>query len=155
MKYEFNLAPVVTQRMRVDRLETTLQGVPQVDCPIRHFFAPGLYAREITIRAGVTVTGAVHKTENLVSVSMGRLLIVTDDGKREVAAGDTFTCRAGMKNAVVALEDSRWTNFFPNPTNETDPDKLVEMLTESKACELLGGSANKQLAANKLAALED
>ena len=121
--------------------------LPQVDCPVRHYFAPGLYAREMTIPAGTVVTGAVHKTENLIAVSMGRLRIVTEDGTREVQAGDTLTCKAGMKNAVVALEDSRWTNFMANPTNETDADKLTEVFTESKASELLGGVNNKQLLA--------
>jgi hypothetical protein len=29
---------------------------------VRHYFAPGLYAREMTIPKGVTVTGSVHKT---------------------------------------------------------------------------------------------
>jgi quercetin dioxygenase-like cupin family protein len=133
-------------RAKVDRLEHALMAVPPVDCPVRHHFAPGLYAREMSIPAGTVVTGAVHKTENLIVVSMGRLRIVTEDGTRDVAAGDTLTCKPGMKNAFVALEDSRWTNFFPNPTNEKDPDKLVEVLTESKPCELLGGSQNKQLA---------
>jgi hypothetical protein len=52
-------------------------------------------------------------------------------------------CKAGSKNAAVALEDSVWTNFFP--TDETDTDALVELLTEAKASELLGGSENKQL----------
>lgn len=138
---------VHTMRQRVERLEDSALGLPQVECPVRHYFAPGLYAREMTIPAGTTVTGAVHKTENLIVVSMGRLRIVTEDGTREVQAGDTITCKAGMKNAVVAMEDARWTNFFPNPSNETDTDKLVEMLSESKACELLGGSENKQLLA--------
>jgi hypothetical protein len=52
-----------------------------------------------------------------------------------------------MKNAAYALEDSVWTNFFP--TEETDTDVLVELLTESKASELLGGKDNKQLIANQ------
>lgn len=136
-------------RAKVDRLEAALCELPQVECPIRHYFAPGLYAREITIPKGTAVTGAVHKTENLIVVSMGRLRIVTDDGTREVSAGDTITCKAGMKNAVFALEDSRWTNFLPNPANERDTEKLTEVFTESKACELLGGSRNKQLAVQK------
>lgn len=123
-------------------------GMPQVECPVRHYFAPGLYAREMSIPAGATVVGAVHKTENLIVVSMGRLVVVTEDGTREVVAGDTLTCHVGMKNAVTALEDSRWTNFMANPTNETDPAHLVEIFTESTACELLGGSRNKQLAAD-------
>ena len=58
--------------------------------------------------------------------------------------------RPGQKNCAVALEDAVWTNFFPNPTGETDPDKLVEILSESKATELLGGPDNAQLIKNRL-----
>lgn len=154
MKYSFSLTSNVSQRQKVERLQHALESVPQVDCPVRWFFAPGIAAREITIPAGTVVTGAVHRTENLVVVSMGRLRIVTEDGTREVSAGETLTCKAGMKNAVVALEDSRWTNFLANPTDERDTDKLVEMFTESTAAELLGGERNKQLAANRLQELE-
>lgn len=136
-----------TMRERVEDLEASMLSLQQVDCPVRHFFAPGLYAREMSIPAGTVVTGAVHKTENLIVVSKGRLRIVTEDGTKEVSAGDTLTCKVGMKNAVVALEDSRWTNFMVNPTNETDTDKLVEMLVEAKASQLLGGSDNVQLLA--------
>ena len=139
---------------RVARLETALNALPQVDCPVRHYFAPGLFAREITIPAGTCVVGAIHKTENLIVVSLGRLRIVTDDGTREVQAGDTLTCPAGMKNVVVALEESRWTNFFPNPDNETSLEVLAERFTESKLGDLLGGATNQQLAANRAAQLE-
>lgn len=143
----FELEKPKSMRQRVEDLEASMLSMKQVDCPVRHFFAPGLYAREMSIPAGTVVTGAVHKTENLIVVSKGRLRIVTEDGTKEVSAGDTLTCKVGMKNAVVALEDSRWTNFMPNPTNERDTDKLTEIFTESKASELLGCSDNKQLLA--------
>jgi hypothetical protein len=64
-----------------------------------------------------------------------------------VAAGETIVCHPGMKNAVHALEDSRWTNFLPNPENITDTDALVEIYTHAKASELLGGADNIQLLA--------
>ena len=143
--YGKGFEPVATMRQKVDRLESALMDLPQVDCPVRHHFAPGIYAREMTIPAGTVVTGAVHKTDNLVVVSMGRLKIVTPDGTREVAAGETLLCKAGMKNAVYALEDSRWTNILANPDNETDTDILVEKYVEAKASQLLGGLDNKQL----------
>jgi hypothetical protein len=120
---------------------------PQIDCPIRHYFAPGVYLREMSIPAATYVSGVEHTTENLIVVSMGRLQIITESGTREVAAGETMTCLPGTRNAVVALEDSRWINVFANPTNETDPDKLVSILTTAKASELLGGADNAQLLA--------
>ena len=134
-----------TAREKAQRLEDSMNGVPPVDCPVRHYFAPGLYAREIFIPKGTVLVGAVHKTENLAVLSAGRLQLVTDEGTTEISAPCTVTVKPGQKNAALALEDAVWTNFFP--TDETDPDKLVEILTESKACELLGGKENKQLLA--------
>ena len=142
-----------TTREKVNRLEDALRSVPQVDCPIRHHFAPGIYAREITIPKGPVLTGAVHKQESLVVLSAGRLRLVTDDGTLEISAPHTMTCKPGAKNAALALEDSVWTNFFA--TEETDTDKLVEILTESKASDLLGGDTNQQLAANKAAEITE
>lgn len=155
--YKFNLTtgkPVLTMRQKVERLERSMYEMPQADCPVRHYFAPGMYAREITIPKGVTLIGAIHKTENLVILSKGKLELVTDDGTRTIEAPCILTVKPGAKNAALALEDSVWTNFFP--TSETDLDKLAELLTYSKASELLGGSDNKQLIAQKaLAQLEN
>ena len=134
-----------TTRQRVDRMEASMLKQPQVDCPVRHHFAPGVYAREITIPKGTVLVGVVHKIDNLVVLSAGRLQLVTDGGTVEIAAPHTLLCKAGTKNAALALEDSVWTNFFA--TQETDTDKLVEQLTYATADELLGGAKNKQLAA--------
>lgn len=136
-------------REKVLRLEGSMQSVEQAECPVRHYFAPGMYAREITIPKGVVLVGAIHKTNNLVVLSKGRIRMATADGTQDIAAPHTMTCMAGAKNAALALEDSVWTNFFP--TDETDVDRLVEILTESKACELLGGDRNPQLLANQAA----
>lgn len=141
-------------REKVERLEEQLHQFPQVECPLKHHFAPGMYAREILIPSGTTITGAVHKTDNLVVLSQGTMRVATPDGSAEYSAPHIWTCKAGTKNAVFAVTDVVWTNFFP--TDETDLDKLAELLTESRACELLGGSENKQLAANMAAhALEN
>ena len=145
----FAVQPKETARSKVDRLEASMLNVPQTDCPVRHHFAPGMYGREITIPKGTVLVGAVHKRDSLVVLSAGRLQLVTDDGTVEIAAPHTRVCKAGAKNAALALEDSVWTNFFA--TDETDTDKLVELLTDSTADELVGGAKNKQLAANRAA----
>lgn len=154
--YTFSLTPevrLVSAREKAERLGQLLQAVPQVECRTRWLFAPGMCAREMCIPAGVSVEGAVHRMDNIAELSKGRLMVVTDGDAIEIEAPCKVIVSAGAKNAVTALEDSVWTNFLPNPTNETDHDKLVEMYTESKACELIGGSQNKQLAANKLTEL--
>lgn len=141
-------------RAKIERLHAYVNEVPQVDCPVRHFFAPGLFAREITIPAGVTLIGAVHKTENLAVLSKGRLLLATPAGPVEIAAPHTLTVLPGDKNSATALEESVWTNFWPNPNNEKSIDLLIEKLSDCKASDLIGGSTNKQLAVNRAAELE-
>lgn len=132
--------------MKIDALIESMLDKPQVECQIREHFAPGLYAREITIPKGVTIVGAVHKTQNMAVLSRGCLRVVTDDGTMDINAHHVMTIRPGCRNAVFALEDSVWTNY--HPTTETDPDKLVEMFTYSRRDELGGGSCNPQLLRN-------
>ena len=146
------IATSETMREKVERLEDMLAQLPPVEIPVRHHFAPGTYAREITIPKNTVLIGAVHKTDNLVVLSAGKLRIVTESSPVVISAPHTMICKAGAKNAAIALEDSVWTNFFA--TEETDIDKLVGLLSHSTADELMGGSKNKQLIANQLAVLE-
>lgn len=129
-------------RALVDRLERVLQTAPQVECPVRHYFVPGMYAREMTIPEGVVLTGAVHRTEHLSTISAGRIAVQTDDGVIEIAAPYTFVSKPGAKRAGYAMETTVWTTY--HATNTTDLDALVSELTESTAAELLGGPKNIQ-----------
>lgn len=137
----------IPMRERVERLESVLAKAPQVECQIRNHFAPGIYAREMTIPAGVIATGAVHKTEHLSILSQGHCLLTTDDGVQELHAPYTGLSKPGIKRAIVAMTECVFTTI--HPTTETDLDKLAEELTESTAAELLGGSKNRQLLAQQ------
>lgn len=135
------LAPSL--RDRVLAIEKRIEHLPQVDCPVRHYFIPGMYAREIRIPGGNAIVGAVHKQESIVVLSAGRMVLATEDGPLDISAPFTMICKPGAKNLATAIEDCVWTNFFV--TDETDLDTLAEQLTESKASELIGGQNNKQL----------
>jgi hypothetical protein len=135
-------------RAKIIGLEESMTHMPQVDCPVRHTFAPGLYAREMTIPKGVTAVGAIHKTRHITTVSKGRILLMTDDGIVEICAPYTGVSEAGIKRAAHALEDTVMTCY--HPTNETDLDKLAEELTDCTTAQLCGGVENKQFAANQL-----
>lgn len=139
---------IVESRQKVERLELELTKLPQVDCPIWNYFAPGLYARKMLIPKGTVLTGAVHKTEHLCIVS-GDIEVTTDEGVRRITDQHMIiSSKPGIKRAGYAHEDTFWTTI--HATTETDLDKLVEELTESKNAELLGGVENKQLIANRL-----
>lgn len=150
VSYKYDITrgrPILSMRQKVDRLEKSMYAMPQAECPVRHHFAQGMYAREMTISKGTVVVGAVHKVENFLIVSKGKLEFVIDAGTQKVEAPAILIVKPGQKNAVHALEDSVLTNFYP--TSETDLDKLTEMFTHSKASELLGGKDNPQLIAQR------
>lgn len=130
-------------------LEREIQKLPQVDCPVRHYFAGGMAAREMTIPAGVVLTGAVHRHEHLCTISKGRILVSTDDGMKEIAAPCTFVSKPGAKRVGYAIEETVWTTY--HVTNTTDVDALIEEITESTNAELLGGADNVQSKLNRLA----
>lgn len=137
-------------RAKIVQIEREIQNLPQADCPVRWHFAPGMAAREMTIPAGVVLTGAVHRHEHLCTISKGRIVVSTDDGMKEIVAPHTFASKAGAKRVGYAIEETVWTTY--HATNTTDVDALIEEITESTAAELIGGADNVQLKMNRLTA---
>jgi hypothetical protein len=144
------LATTPKMKEKILRLVDELVQLPQVNCPVKHHFAEGVYGREIFIPANTALVGMVHRMDNLVVLSQGTIRVVTEDGTIDISAPHTMLCKAGTQNAAVALTDVVWTNFFA--TTETDPDKLVEIIAEATADEIMGGSKNIQMLANQRAA---
>ena len=132
-------------REAVEQIEDAMQGMPPAFLPIKHYFANGMYAREMTMPAGTIVTGAIHKTTHFCILSQGRVRVMSEDGIDEFVAPAIIISQPGTKRAIHALEDTVWTNI--HATNETDLDKLVEELTESTVDQLQGGVNNKQVLA--------
>jgi hypothetical protein len=145
IRFSYPVPMRAVSRAHVEALEREIQKLPQVDCPVWHHFAPGLYARKMLIRKGVTLTGAVHKTEHLVTVS-GDISVTTDEGVARITDPHfIFASKPGAKRAGYAHEDTFFTTV--HATDETDLDRLVEELTESSADEIMGGTGNVQMLA--------
>lgn len=124
-------------RARILDLEAALLARPQAECPVRNLFSPGEYRREMTIPAGVVLTGAEHKTRHLNIISRGRILVWTEAGMVEIVAPHEFWSDPGTKRAGYALEETVWTTVHPNPDDCQDMEVLVERLTTSKYSDLL------------------
>lgn len=106
-----------------------LAKLPQVECPVKHFFAPGVYVREIFMPAGSIVIGKIHKTEHFNLLESGRCLIRHDDGQVEVLQAPlTFVSKAGVQKILYIEEDTVWKTI--HVTSETDLVKLEELLIE-------------------------
>lgn len=98
----------VVARSNIVELEKFLLTCVQAEMPLRHFFAKGLYARELTIPKHCVLTGAIHKYEHINIVLEGHITVATEDGPRELRAGDVIVSRPGTKRAGFAHERTRW-----------------------------------------------
>lgn len=133
--------PSVPTRAQIDRLEEELLKHPQVEIPPRHYFAAGLYAREITIPAGTMLTGKIHRTEHLNIISKGDITVWTEDGMKRLQAPFCLVSRPGTKRVGYAHTDTVWTTI--HATTETDLEALEHELIEPAA--LLTGEELKCL----------
>lgn len=105
-------------RCRNDRLD------PDRDVPIRHIFAPGVYAREMSLPQGVVVVGKIHRYANINIISKGTVRVITEHGPVEMTAPCTFVGEVGVKRVIYAVEDTIWT--VVHITDETDLAKIED-----------------------------
>ena len=144
-KSEIGIEP---KHLPIYRIEQYLLSLPQVEIPVDHQFVNGLYARSVTIPAGVILTGAVHKDECFFMVRTGRIMITTDDEPIEASAGFMAASKAGSKRLGLALEDTTVTTFHANPQELRDPDELWDYITVPAPDNLLEILAKKELEDN-------
>ena len=91
---------------KVTALQREMLKLPQLELETRHYFADGMYAREVFRPAGCLIVGKVHKKEHFYIVTKGRIRVTTDDGVKEFAAPSVIVSQPGTKRAVLAMEDS-------------------------------------------------
>ncbi len=108
-----------------------------------HYFAPGIYARELHIPAGMTLTGKIHKYAQLNILSYGKMQVLTEDGIKEVEAPFTVVSPAGTKRIAYAHTDCVWTTILN--TNETNPDLIEKIFTTDDENEWLEFAGFNQL----------
>lgn len=134
-------------RAAILRLEAAIKASPDIQVHIepKHYFAPGIYMREITIPKGVTLTGKIHKTEHLCILSQGEVSVWTDQGLKRLKASTVVHSMPGIKRVLYAHEDSVWINVHHHPTNEKDPAKIEEIFVVDTFDQFLAFRQMKEL----------
>jgi len=96
----------------VEQAERVMLEHEQVDCPVIHHFGPGIYTREVHLKAGTLAIGHRQKQEHVNVILKGRVLMLRDDGStQELAAPLMFIGQPGRKMGWV-LEDTVWQNIY-------------------------------------------
>jgi mannose-6-phosphate isomerase-like protein (cupin superfamily) len=101
----------------------------------RHFFAPGMYLRELTIPAGMLMVGKIHKHAHFLMVLKGRAEVISEFGRMVVEAGHISVSPPGVKRIVLALEEVQFATVHVNPT---DTEDLTAIEAEHIEAEILG-----------------
>jgi hypothetical protein len=93
---------------------------------VKHYFAPGVYAREMLIPQGKLIVGKIHRHAHLNIISYGSVKVSTEFGPMAFKGPYTFTSQPGTKRVVYAEEDTLWTTI--HVTEETDLEKIEDFV---------------------------
>ena len=126
-------------RQSIEELEAAMLQEPQVEIETKHYFADGLYAREIFIPKGTLLTGKIHKREHINIISKGDITVVTTNGKKRVKAPCTIISEPGTKRAGFAHEDTIWITVHAVESN--DIEEIEAMLVTTNYDEYLLATA--------------
>ena len=120
--------------------EHSLEYIP----PVNHYFADGMYCREMFALAGTTAVGATHKKDCINLLTEGEIVIT--DGSIEpivIKAPQIFVSKAGKQKIIHFLTDSIVVNVFrtsATTVEEADKECVVEDFKE-----LQGKTINRML----------
>ena len=120
--------PNVPTLGQIQALEALLAPMPQVEIPVEHLFADGMYARKITIPAGTVLTGKVHRTDHINVMLSGDIEVWTEQGMKRLVGPQVFVAKAGTKRVGRTFADTVWITF--HASKETDLLALEAELIE-------------------------
>jgi hypothetical protein len=126
------VAGVLAEGLSADQMYDMLESLPVHAIgdafPLAHRFAPGVYAREITMPTGWAFLGEKHRTTHLNIISKGRVSFRAGGAVQTVEAPYTFVSEAGVQKMLYIHEETVWTTI--HPTDETDIPTLEAMLVD-------------------------
>lgn len=144
-------APELSHAEKIAYLVRKLGSLPQVDCPLKHYFAPDVYLREIFMPAGAVVIGKIHKTEHFNLIEKGSVSIIHADGTTEkLIAPHTFVSKPGVQKVLYIHEDCIWRTI--HVTSERDLERLEAELIEPDPSYPLLDRSQERLAIERAAA---
>ena len=104
----------------------------QTGLPLKHSFAPGVYAREMEIPAGTLLIGKIHKHRHHNFLMKGSIIVLTEtNGVELLQAPLMIVSEEGTQRIGYAVTDTVWTTIHENKDNSEDLD-VIEKRTVVK-----------------------
>lgn len=110
---------------------------------LNHYQIPGVYARELKLKAGTILTGKIHNFESMGILSQGRMRILTSEGAKIVEAPYVTVDKPGIKRLGVCETDCTFVSIHRTDaeTIEDIEDELVSDTFEQFELKRLGRSS--------------
>jgi quercetin dioxygenase-like cupin family protein len=96
------------------------------EIPIKNSFADQIYVRQMTMKAGHVVVGAIHNHQHVWFLLTGHVSINNNGEVIDYVAPCYTVSEPGSKRVIYAHEDSIFVNIHKNPLNVKDIKKLEE-----------------------------
>jgi len=143
---EAGLMSTAPSREQILALEQAMMGHDEAvfELPTTHHFAPGMYARELFIPAGMVLTGKTHRCAHLNMLMAGDITVWIDGGMRRVQAPLTFVSQPGTKRVGYAHTDTIWITV--HATEETDLEKIeMQVIAPDDTALAVGGASEMEV----------
>lgn len=114
----------------IKAMEDGLRETEQVEVPIWHEFADGIYYRKILLPAGVCLTGRVHKQNDLQIMYYGDITVITPDASVRLTGPNSMTSKAGVKPFAIVHEETLWSTV--HHTHLTDLREIEKAIFEEE-----------------------
>ena len=96
--------------------------IEKADTGLLNHFAPGVYLREFSAKAGTLVVSEMHRTEHFILFLTGSLSVMTENGVEYIKAPCIQRTMPGTKRIAYFHEDSSCMTV--HPTQSTDLEEI-------------------------------
>ena len=120
-----SLVPTIEQ---IEKLQSEMVKMPQVELETEHYFSGGMYCRKLIRPAGTLIVGKVHKQAHFFLCAKGEIIAWSENGMKKLCAGDIIESKPGTKRVTLALSDAIGITF--HKTDKTDLDEIEAELIE-------------------------
>jgi hypothetical protein len=115
-------------REQIEKLQSEMVKMPQVELETEHYFSGGMYCRKLIRPAGTLIVGKVHKQAHFFLCAKGEIIAWSENGMKTLKAGDIIESKPGTKRVTLALSDAIGITF--HKTDKTDLDEIEAELIE-------------------------
>jgi quercetin dioxygenase-like cupin family protein len=122
------LSNKIPNKEQIGRLQEEVSKLQQIEPSTEHYFANGMYCRKMFMPAGMLVVGKLHKQDHFFICTKGEIVAWTENGMKNLCAGDIIESKLGTKRVIYAVTDSIITNV--HKTDKIDLDEIETELIE-------------------------